>query len=318
LGVVLIVSAGCATVTSYQKPITDFATATASAESTLATLNQSVTAAYAARLEAEVNEGKFAIQRKGGDCELTSPRCRLQAIPVSEDASTKATVPYPPEPLLGNVVTLMAGISAYSEGLTAIVNADTAQQVAASVDSAMGSIESLAGSIAEISGKPVSSSVAAYATPTGKALNWITGQYIAKIQLDGLRQATERANPVIQRSVEILDVSAELADVNFQNDEVKRLDAAELSYETEVNNSNPGQATALTNLVAAASKYDQVLTSASSTVYSAMSAAHATLTDNLNNKSKTVVEVIAAIEEFSAQAATVAEIIQEFTDADGE
>ena len=40
LGAVLIVSTGCATVTSYQKPITDFATATASAESTLATLNQ--------------------------------------------------------------------------------------------------------------------------------------------------------------------------------------------------------------------------------------------------------------------------------------
>jgi len=311
LAAVLALSTGCATVTSYQKPITDFATATASAETALATLDETVTQEYKKRIKAEIVDGDRLLLKKEGDCNLArSSRCRLKAMNTEGESVT-----YPPEPVLGNMVILMRGITAYSEGLAAIVNADTAQKVASSVNSALGSIESLAGSVAKISGSTQSSSIAAYKTPTGKAINWIMGQYIARIQLDGLRQATESANPVIKAAVDIFTESASLANVIALNERVQEFDDAWVEYDNMENEPGPQKAAAADKAVAMAAGYDQLLNSGATTVYAAMGDAHDALTKNLNDESKTVVEVVASIEAFSAQAAAVAEIVKEFTNA---
>lgn len=304
LSALLMLATACSTVTSYKKPVTDFATASSNAEAALLALDRTVTEDYGALLRGEVAAGKRLVRYEKTDCELNSSRCRLVATTPDGDSDF-----LPPEPLLGNMVTLMRGITAYTRGLNDIVTADTAAQVAASVNSTLGSIENLAKTINSLEGSSISASVSAYRTPAGKALNWMLGQYIAKLQIDGLRQATSSAQPVISRAATIFEAAAENAEVLPLQRLVKQFDAAWEKYEATPNEAN------LRAAIAKASAYDSVLRSRPSSVFSALGPAHAALTRSLRDDGGSVIEVIAKIEAFAAQAQSVVAIVRELADA---
>ena len=299
LGALLALATACSTVTSYTQPVTDFATATSSAEAAVVALDKAVTDDYEAYLIGEINAGKLLAEAE--DCELTSTRCHLVA--KNTDGEPELL---PPDPLLGNVVTLMQGISAYASGLNSLVTADTAAAVAESVNSTLGSIENLATTVNSQAG----SNVADYTTPAGKALNWILGQYIAKLQIDGLRQATSSAAPVIARAVKLFEAASENAQDLAKVRPLGQFDAAWETYESSESETD------LKKAIAKAAAYDKVLQNPVSSVFSALETAHAALTDSLNNDGGSVVDVIVKIEAFTAQALTVATIYRELAAAD--
>ena len=316
-GVLILVASGCATVTSYQKPITDFGTAVANAETALEVLDQTATAELEAQTKAEIEKNERLVLPKDKDCLLqSSSRCRLMA------SNEKGSIQYPPDHIIENMITLMQGITAYSQGLTAIVSTDSAEQVAASVNSALGGAASLANSIDDISkseSKSLSRTIKAYKTPTGKALKWLTGQYIAKMQLNGLEQAVTQANPVIKKSMVLFSGAAAEAEKILLNRQLTRYNEARKNYRSaRRGDDNEEKSKALQSLVEAAAAYDRLLTSRASSVFGSMGTAHQALFDSFTDDDKSVLEVIAAIEEFSNQAAAVVEIVREFQDVEVE
>lgn len=135
---VLVLATACS-VTDYKKPVSDFATATRDAEAALVLLDQQVTDAYTAKLRELALSDDALVQARSGDCLATSERCQLEVV-----SANGAREVFPPDPLLGNMVTLMRSIAAYAEGLGQIVEADTAEQVATHVNATLGSVENLA------------------------------------------------------------------------------------------------------------------------------------------------------------------------------
>ena len=300
VGAAALVFATACSVADYQKPISDFAAATQDAETALVALDAEVTEAYAIRLRAQVDAGAKLVQVQAGECELTSARCRLEAISTGGQSEV-----IPPEPLLGQMVIIMGAIRTYADGLTAIVNADTAEQVATHVNATLGSVGNFASTLEKLGVAGAAAPVKEYKTSVGKAVNWLVGQYVAKVQVDGLREATGRAQPVIARSAEIFESTALFAADITNDDLTKKFDAARVTYENDSNQGN------LTNLIQKAADYDRVLQAAPSSVYAGLRQAHEALTKNLHNEDLSMVDVLARIEAFGAEAKALVQIVKE-------
>ena len=84
----------------------------------------------------------------------------------------------------------------YAQNLAAIVADDSAAQAQASVTATLGSVQTLANTVAALD-KKGTTSVPAFATPVGSAVNWVLGEYVNQVKLNALRTATREANPVI-------------------------------------------------------------------------------------------------------------------------
>jgi hypothetical protein len=204
-GCILVVAACSAT--DYSKPIKTFSDATASADSALADLNKTATAEYTDFLSRRARTDlRLAVKGKDGECELGSTRCRI-ALVDPNDPSKEQT--FPPDPLLGNMVAVMGDINAYAQNLAALVADDSAEKAATDVNAALGSVEALANTIAKAEGKDKKKeTVPSFATPVGSAVNWLIGQYVNHVKLEGLRVATKQAKPVIERAAEIFKSAA--------------------------------------------------------------------------------------------------------------
>lgn len=294
LCVLVITVSACSTVTSYKKPITDFSTATSNAEAALLKLDLMVSKDNETILRREVLDVPLRVDYDG--CELGSEHCR-----ITVRRRGGKPMPFPPEPMLGKIIDLMRGITLYTQDLNAIVTADTSAKVAASVNAAMGSIEALSTTINKQSG----ATLTVYKDPISKAVNWMFGQRIAKLQIDGLRRATSRADPVIARAAMVFESSADQAEV-FAHDEL----VAQFDLALKKNKDSPSDAN-LTALVARASAYDVVLKSRPSLVFAKLAPVHNALTRSLQGEGESVVDLIARIDAFAAQAQTVVEIVRE-------
>ena len=309
LAVCLLGLVTACSVANYQKPVSDFAAATENAEKALIALNQQVTEAYAETIRARALKGDWIILATSGDCNLISIRCRLKV--DKPDGSNEL---FEPDPLLGNIVTLMRPITAYAKGLTGIVNADTTDKVATHVNATLGSVENLAKTVDKISGSSTAANVTAYKTSFGKAVNWLIGQYVAKVQLDGLRKATEAANPVMQQVVFIVENSAEFAADISKSEPQKEFEAAKKKYDDDQQAGNTNALGKNVDVLAKkATAYDRVLLAKPSSVYAKLGEAHAALTGNLHDDEISLVTVTARIESFAAEVKTLVDIIREMT-----
>ena len=159
---VLVLTTACS-VADYKTPISDFATATQDAETALVLLDQQVTDAYAALLRERAIAGEAFVKFESGNCQVSSARCQLV---IGNELLT-------PQPALQQMILLMTAVRSYADGLTAIVEADTAAQVTTHVNAALGSVESLAGTVADIRGPPPPDdrpNVSEFTTPVGEAV----------------------------------------------------------------------------------------------------------------------------------------------------
>lgn len=294
---VLVLTTACS-VADYKKPISDFATATRDAETALVLLDKQVTDAYAALLRERAIAGEAFVKFESGNCQVSSVRCQLV---IGNELLT-------PQPALQQMILLMTAVRSYADGLTAIVEADTAAQVTTHVNAALGSVESLAGTVADIRNTPAAErpNVSEFTTPAGKAVNWIVGQYVAKVQVDGLKRATDHADPVITDAAQLFGLAGEVAsDVPkaAKAEEVsKRLDSLRESV-TEQN---------LNALIESAAEYDQLLVAKPSNIFESLRDAHNALTTQLAGGDVSLADAFAKIKAFAAEAKTLAKILKDF------
>ena len=290
-------------VTDYEKPISQFATAAEESETALVGLNHELTDAYGEVLARRVVAGELQPRLTG--CQATSSeRCRIQL--VERNGTVNPALTLPPDPALQKTIVLMSSIRAYAQNLADIVAADTAARVTANVNQTIGSIESLARTIQRVRAEPGRPQVdpSEYTTPAGQAINWIVGNYVASVKLDGLRRATRDAQPVIAEAAavlqEISDHAAIASRVAFANNVSIRNDAF-AEARTKAN---------LDKLIASAVAYDQFLLTSQSDVFVNMREAHNKLVAHIHESEPSLTAVGASIEEFATQATALARIIR--------
>lgn len=297
----LLASVTACSVADYKKPIGDFAKATENAETSLKGLDVEVTSAYAALIRRRVFAKELFVKIEQDDCLVESERCRVVVV---DRASNEQLLS--PAPALRKMIILMGSVRAYANGLSAIVNADAAAKLETQVNATVGSLKNLAGTVTKLGGKDTAASInlTEYATPVGQAVNWVVGQYIAKLQLDGLKRATADAKDVVAATADILELTA---------GEASRTPRAEFSEAVSVrvdalrDNLNE---TNLDKLIESADNYDQLLLGKPPAVFVRLNEAHAALADKLQNGDASLADVIAKIEAFAAEAETLAKIVK--------
>ena len=296
---VVVLTTACS-VADYKQPVSDFAMATQNAETALVGLNDEVTEAYEDRLREVALSDGAVVKAQPGNCLVTSERCQLEI--QKADGSVE---PFPPDPILGNMVILMRAVTVYAKGLGSIVEADTAEKVASSVNATLGSVENLAKTVDKVGGTSTAESVADYKTSAGKAVNWLVGQYVAKVQLDGLRRATKDAQPVIADAAKLFEAAAAVAEDIPKLDMVNDVESSIDEFD-QIRSKDR-----LSTLLVQSGNYDRYLLAKPSNVFAALRSAHDALANKLNNDDLSLVEAIAKIEVFAAEAKTLLEIVKE-------
>lgn len=292
---------------SYEAPVGKFAAATQTAETSLNKLNDDIRKAYWDVQKARIGRGEFMLRQVAGDCVTVAPklgdarpetRCRLEMV----DRQGKAR-PFDELAPLDEMVELMAGIREYADGLSAIVQAKTAQAVQGHVNTALGSVHKLATTVAKASGAPAPTD---FASPLAQVVNWFVGQYVERVKVSGLRRATEAAEQeAIPGAVKLLRSAAFFAGTGT---EVAL--ANQLTSSIEPLGRRPSAAE-IDRAATAARTFDNFLRADSGAVFDAMGRAHAALAKRLAQKDVSFAEMAAEIERFAAEAEKLARAVIE-------
>lgn len=302
IGVVLLL-AGCSTA-NYAPPVDTFAQASGEAEDALVTLNDSVTEGYANYVRSLASNGDGLVEIADGDCLVSSERCRLMVF-VRADGSEKQLAP---DAALANMLAVMTGIRTYADNLTLIVTADTAEAASANVNATIGSVQNLATIVAEQLGGS-GAVVPDIAAPASAAANWLLGQYVESVKLNGLRHATATAQPVVAEAAGLFEQAGDVAAVL-----PKALLAADVQRRLDVYRQSSSEAD-LDRLIVAADAYDSFLVAKPSQVFARLREAHDALADSLNNEDLTLAAAMAKIEVFAAEATAFAKIMKDLSSA---
>lgn len=300
---------GCSA-TDHTAAVTTFAEATTAAETALVGLNQIVTEQYKAYLEQQARTDLgLAVKAGQNECELGSTRCRVVIVDPTAEGGEQ---PFPPDPLLNNMVTVMGDIRAYAQNLAALLADDSAAKAEANVNAALGSIESLASTLAKADGKGTST-IPSFATPVGAGVNWLVGQYANHVKLEGLRSATRHADPTIQRAVELFAIASVFGSDPQRSDLTDDVRNKIIAFQDDrASRSN------LTAAVNAAATYDRFLVSVPSATFTKMGEAHAALAEVLNNPNFSLPEMFSKIEAFAAEAEKLSEIVKDLAALTGD
>lgn len=294
MGVVL---AACSTA-DFAQPVNAFAAATTEAGNALGELNTSVADAYEERLTASILDGKAFLRLAEGECLTTSKACRLVAI---RDGRSEF---YPPSPPLTEMTELMGEVERYAKSLQALLQADTADQIRSRVDATFGNIEKLAGTVsAAAGGKGRAVPLPELDTALGEAVNWIAGQYVERLKLEGLRQATQAANPVIHDAAELFATAGVVA-----SDAPRAHFAEEVAAAVDRFRTAPDSGT-LTAATSAAARYGTFLSSAPGQLFERLAAAHDALTASLVSDGVSVGTAMARIQGLADEATSLATIL---------
>ena len=305
VGLTVVLFAGGCAVPDYKEPLNEFAKATENAETALGELNSHVTSAYSEQIRAAALNGNVLVRFKKDSCLTGSERCELSVL--RRDGSTE---PLTPDPALRRMISLMSGIRAYSKGLADIANSETATATAVHVNATVGSIGALAETVAKHSAGPKTKvDFQEYATPIGELVNWVVGNYVARVKIDGLRRATRDAKPVVAEAGKLFETAAGVAAF------IPRQSMAEaVSVRRDAFDANPTEAN-LDRLLQSAAAYDQWLVAKPSGVFGSLVAAHNALADKLQAKEVSLATVIAEIKAFAAEVKAVSAILKSISEA---
>ncbi|HKU97971.1 MAG TPA: hypothetical protein VJR58_21955 [Vineibacter sp.] len=290
-----LIAAGCS-VNTYKPAIDRFGTATQQAREAYTKMEATVLAAHAEDLRQQMLRGDLRATLKPGTCNVRSERCEIMVV----DRSGKSQ---PLHDQFDNINALMGDIADYAANLRAIVASDAPQQVTASVGAAAGSIKALSANIAKIKGAGADKN-AAFIEPAANIIGWAVGEFVNLLQVDALRKATARANPVIQEALPILQESAIAASSVANAGFAKRVADLREAYRRA-----PGDRAALDRFEKEVRDFDTALRATSPAVFDAMATAHGDLTDALAGKNVSVADAYAAIEQFAAKAEALYKLI---------
>lgn len=310
--VVLLVVGACS-VTDYGPALTKFSEATQNSEKALSELDKEVVQARAEVLRSQVASGDYRVEFgktkdddevEKIDCQFDSLRCKL--VIVNNDNDNDRVALRPGESMIPNMLAVMRGVRVYAENLTALVNADTAATATANVNAALGSIEDLANTVNAINRDPKNTEpVPEFATPVGQAAGWLIGQYVARVQLEGLKTATGRAKDTISDAAALFEEAGEVAafvpKVRLADAVLARNDA----YALEPSAAN------FDKLVESSSAYDLFLQTGPSNIFMGLKTAHDALTNSLHQDDFSYADALAKIEAFAAEAGKLKKIIDD-------
>ena len=295
--VIAVGLAGCSP-TTYKPAVDDFATASVKASTAYLALRDDMIAADLERRKQRTLRRELQIRPLKGDCGDETERCRLEA--VDRDGKVEPLVTELP-----GINAALTGITDYAAALQAVVNADTASKVNASLAAASASINTMAASLAKIpGGETASADTAAFATPVGAAAGWLAGQYVIYLQIDALREAATKANPVIKTAGHILSSAHKLAVRQLRRTSAARANAARNAYRD-----SPRDAAALDRFIAASADDDRVRTATHDDPFTAMVEAHDKLTQRLNGKDISQADLTAVVKDFSQRAEALRKIV---------
>lgn len=297
-----LVIAGCGSM-DHAEPVTTFAEASTAAETALASLNRMATEEYTAFLSQRARTNMaLAVLPNSGECELGSQRCRLAIVDPNNRARNE---PFPPDPLLGNMVLLMGGARAYAQNLAALVADDSATKAEAHVNAALGSVERLANTVNSLDAKGTKA-IPSFATPVGAAVNWLLGQYVEHVKLAGLKRATAEADPVIARAAALFRQAAIFGSDLQREQLAQRFRTRIEAYQDD----RPSEAN-LNAAVEAARVYDAFLQARPGDTFLGMAESHAALTAALNDTNVSWPQAIGRIRAFAADAQRLVKIVQD-------
>lgn len=299
--VVLVIVSGCS-VTDYAPAVTKFSEATENAEKALVGLDQQVRDIKAARQRARALAPGAQVLPHEGDCRFESPRCRLDVV---DTGPRGLLIPESPIP---EVVSIMSDVRSYANNLTTLVNADTAAKASASVNAALANVEKIANTVAKHN-KPDAKdvSIPQFATPVGNAAGWIIGQYVARVQVSGLRDATRKADKVIESAGVLFNAVGSVAQESTKVGPSKEFEKRASAFEKE--GGRTGQI--LDKYTMAAVTLDRLLRVKVANVFTSMSEAHGALARRLQNDKLSLASVIAKIESFASEAEQLFKIIED-------
>ena len=299
--VVLVIVSGCS-VTDYAPAVTKFSEATENAEKALVGLDQQVRDIKAARQRARALAPGAQVLPHEGDCRFESPRCRLDVV---DTGPRGLLIPESPIP---EVVSIMSDVRSYANNLTTLVNADTAAKASASVNAALANVEKIANTVAKHN-KPDAKdvSIPQFATPVGNAAGWIIGQYVARVQVSGLRDATRKADSVIESAGVLFEAVGAAAQDSAKVGPSEDLENRLAVFEQQDQNTEQN----LRKLDMAVVTFDQLLRVRAANVFASMREAHGALTRRLENDKLSLASVIAKIESFASEAEQLVKIIED-------
>ena len=312
LGICGALGLSACAVPDLEAPLSEFSTATKTAQESLLAIDAQVATNYRDVLVDEVIANKYSVKFVGkNDCQTYSPRCRIKFI-SKDDEEVSLDV----KPPLSNLAKLMRTVRAYASSLEAIARADTAAKVEAEVNAVIGSIRNISKATSEAENQTSLDKgdsnktedrdidISEYATPLGLLVNWLVGEYVAHAKLDALRRATKDAKGVIKEAAEEFGKAAKLAVAEPNKKLVIEISSLKDKYNDDKSKAN------LSKLTDAARKYNLILVVDAPNVFESMVQAHNALVDKIQDGSGSWGSVMAQLQNFGEKASELEEILQ--------
>lgn len=283
----LLALAACASATGFEKPIGDFADATAKASAALQALDQASAQQYNAISLAEAVAAPGRITRKDGECRLrTSKSCTLVLLPATDGAPT---LPLHVTSLVPHSIEAMNAVNDYAAALKSLVTADASADVKDGLGKALAAAVSLGGTL----GVTNAAALSAIQTPLTDVGVYLFQQYQNDVKIDALRRATQAADPTIQAAMDLL--SMEYAAIQSSNASRASDDYEDKLVEAREKTGNAAEP-AILALIDSAQAFDAALKLRNTDVYAQVAKAHNKLTQALKNPEVSLLDAIAQVQ----------------------
>ena len=251
--------------------------------------------------------------------------CRI--LSKSDDESKEVKPPTPTA-----MATVSRPIATYAKSLKDVAHANTATVVDASVTAAASSVADIGSAlvqahaaqlkdwqdkaadphatqpqkeeanrkIAELQ-KPSSDKsfeqISAYAAPIGGLVSWIAGQYIAHVQLQGLRSATANANPTLKKIAPELDQFADVEGGTTENTLFAKMNHMKQVFE------DTGTEDSFKSYSDSVDAYNAAVDARRVPIFQKLADSHDALTKELNSSNVDLDQVGTLVQAFATQAA---------------
>lgn len=300
-GVILILAASlslgaCADTSQFQKPITAFATASASASTAITSLDAAAaTGLTGIREKQAIQTGRIGAQNQS--CEMDSKNCIL--VFKKKGANDFSQLAY--SSIIPQSVAFVNGVKDYADALDALEKADAQADVQSAFGKGMGAMAVVATAV----NQPAGAALAALSTPLTSAAGWGFGQYQNGIKLDALQKATSAADSIIQAAAPTLTAEFDFGNVARLQELKADLDAKEDAFDASPTLNN------LNSAIAAANLFDAAVRAQPGSVIASMADAHHKLTLAVAHPDIGFASAVASISALAQQAQNLEQIAKQ-------
>ncbi|WP_299194752.1 hypothetical protein [uncultured Amphritea sp.] len=302
----IMVLPGCSSVADYQQPITELNESMNYSVATIEQIDSELTAAQNKRWRELISKEEAFLLEAEDSCALGTKLCSVVVIAKGSD---KEQV-FPVTSMMPNAAEALSGLKGYTEGLKAIVDADTAASIISSANAALASASKIELEIAKANGRSsAASTIEAYSSPLSNSFSWLISQYIDRGKVKALAVATKRAQPAIESLANYYDIAASVSASLKASEALDNfLKAQSIFDDSSVKNNQE-----INQYLAAASSYDTVLKAGSSEPMKKFLIAHTALNNALNgSENVSLADAIAAIKEFKKHSEDFKGLVEAF------